>query len=123
MSTPDAEGREVDALFHRQSEEDAGLLVRAREAEPGARTRRSRRDIRPEQLDRSCRGRDVACDHVEERRLPGAVRAEDRTTLTGCDVEVDVAHSLQTAEAPADPPQAEGRLDVFGWCCFGQRAT
>src|SRR5207249_2664349 len=88
--------------------------------EPGSGACRPRRDIRPEQLDRSSRGRQVACDHVEERRLPGAVRTEDRATLTGCDVEVHVPHRVQTAEAPADPPQAEGRLSVFDWCCFGQ---
>src|SRR6266550_3036375 len=123
MSAPDAQDREVDALFYRQPEEHAGLLVRAREAEPGTRARRSHRDLLPEQLDRARRGRYVACDHVEERRLPGAVRTEDRTTLTGCDVEVHLAHGVQTTEAPADPPQAEGRLDVFDWCYFGQRAT
>jgi hypothetical protein len=30
---------------------------------------------------------------------------------------------VQTAEAPADPPQAEGRLSVFGCWCFGQTPT
>jgi hypothetical protein len=27
---------------------------------------------------------------------------------------------VKTTKTPADPPQAEGRLDVFGWYCFGQ---
>ena len=29
------------------------------------------------------------------------------------DVEIDVAHGDESPEAPADPPQAEGRLGVF----------
>ena len=63
-------------------------------------------------------GGKVAADDVEERRLAGAVRAEDRAPLAGGDLEVDLAHGVQAAEAPADPPQAEGRLGVFGgWCC------
>jgi hypothetical protein len=32
--------------------------------------------------------------------------------LAGRDVEVDVAHGLDAAEAPADPPEAEDRLGV-----------
>ena len=66
---------------------------------------------------------EVAADDVEERRLAGAVRAEDRATLAGGDVEVDVANGVQAAEAPADPPQAEGRLGVLGCRCFGQPPT
>ena len=49
---------------------------------------------------------------VEQRRLAGPVRAEDRAALAVRDVEVDVAHGLDAAEAPADPPQAEDRLGV-----------
>ncbi len=30
------------------------------------------------------------------------------------DVEIDIAHSVKAAEAPADPPQAEGRRGAFG---------
>jgi hypothetical protein len=40
------------------------------------------------------------------------------------DVKVDVVHGLQSTEAPADPPQAEGRLGVLdGRCCFAHRPT
>ncbi len=61
--------------------------------------------------------RELARDHVEERGLPGPVRAEDRPALAVRDVEVDVAHGLHAAEAPADPPQAEDRLGAFGCRC------
>ena len=62
--------------------------------------------------------RDVAGDDVEERRLAGAVRAEDRAPLAVRDVEIDVAHGVEAAEPPADPPQAEDRLGVLGCCCL-----
>jgi hypothetical protein len=30
---------------------------------------------------------------------------------------------MKAAETPADPPQAEGRLGVFGCWCFSQAST
>ena len=77
------------------------------------------RHVAPHHLDRSGRGLEVARDEVEQRRLPGAVRPEDGTALAVRDVEIDVAHGLNAAEAPADPPQAEDRLGGFAWCCCG----
>ncbi len=74
--------------------------------------------VLPRHLDRPGGRREVARDEVEERRLAGAVRAEDGTALAVRDVEIDVAHGLNAAEAPADPPQAEDRLGVR-WCCCG----
>ena len=68
-------------------------------------------------------GGDVARDDVEERRLAGAVRAEDGAPLAVRDVEVDVAHGVEAAVAPADPPQAEDRLGVFGCCRVRQSVT
>ena len=73
----------------------------------------------PEELDRP-RGRlDVTRDHVEQRRLARAVRPEDGAALAVRDVEIDVAHGVEAAEPPADPPQAEDRLGRLGWCCRG----
>ena len=46
--------------------------------------------------------------------LPAPFGPEHRATLALGDVEVDVAHREQPAEAPADPPQAEGRRGVLG---------
>src|SRR5256885_2039510 len=76
-----------------------------------------------EQLDGAGGRREVAADDVEERRLPGPVRAEDRAALARADLEVDVPDGVEAAEPPADPPQAEGRLGVFGCCCFCQTPT
>ena len=101
--------RQVQVVLDRQAEERAGLLVRAPHAELRAQPRRQRPDLLPEQLDRARPRRDVARDDVEQRGLPGAVRAEDGAPLAGRDVEVDVAHGDEAAVAPADPPQAEDR--------------
>ena len=60
-----------------------------------------------------------AVGRTEERRLAGAVRAEDRAPLAVRDIEVDIAHGVEAAEPPADPPQAEDRLGVFGYCFRG----
>ena len=75
------------------------------------------------ELDRARARRDVAGDDVEERRLAGAVRAEDGAPLAVRDVEVDVAHGVEAAEAPADPPQAEDRLGVLGCCVLRHRVA
>jgi hypothetical protein len=66
----------------------------------------------------------IAGDQVEQCCLAGAVRTQDRPALAGNDLEADVAYRVQAAEAPADPPQAEGRrgASVFDRC-FGQRLT
>ena len=37
------------------------------------------------------------------------------------DVQIDVAHGLEAAEPPADPPQAEDRLGVLGYCVLRHR--
>src|SRR5437588_551147 len=71
-----------------------------------------------EQPDGPGGGREVAADAVEKGRLAGAVRAEDRPALAGDDLEVDLTDGVKAAETPADPPQAEGRLGVFGCYCF-----
>ncbi len=104
--------------------EETGLLVRAREPESRALSRGEAGDVAVEHLHRSARCGEIARDDVEERGLPGTVRAENRPTLPVPDVEIDVGHCLETPEPPADPPQAEGRLGVFqGLCYFAQRPT
>ena len=122
MAALHADDREVDVVLDRQAAEQPRLLVGAGEAHARAGARRERGDVAPEQLDVARRRGEVAADDVEERRLAGAVRAEDRAPLAGRDLEIDVANGMKAAEPPADPPQAEGRLGVFGCCCFGQTA-
>ena len=109
VATTYPERREVDAVLDGEPEEHARLLVRARETELRALSRGHRRDVSTEQLDGSGRRMEVTRDDVEERGLPGPVRAENGMTRAVLDVEIDSGHGDETAEAPADSPQAESR--------------
>ena len=117
------EQREVQVVLDRQAEERPRLLVGAAHAELRAGARRQRRDLVAEELDRAGGRRHVTGDDVEQRRLPGAVRAENGAPLAVRDVEIDVTHGVEAAVAPADPPQAEDRLGVFGDWPLGQTTT
>ena len=105
----DAERREVDAVLDADAEEHAGLLVGARQPALGPLPGRHRRHVLAEELDGAGRRGQVARDDVEEGGLAGPVRAEDGPTLAVSDIEIDVTHGEQPAEAPADSPQAESR--------------
>src|SRR3954453_185562 len=63
-------------------------------------------------------GRDVvAGDHVEEGRLAGPVRADERHDRSTRDIEVDVVDGRQTAELlrpPARADEGHRRVDVAG---------
>jgi hypothetical protein len=122
VARPDAEHREVEVVLHAETGEEARLLVGTPHPELRARTGRELRDLLAVELDRARARWEVAGDHVEERRLAGAVRAEDRAPLAVRDIQVDVAHGVEAAEPPADPPQAEDRLDVIGYFRLGHRA-
>ena len=107
----------------RQAAEEARLLIGACKTHSGPGPRRLAGDIAAEELDRPRGGGNITRDDVEERRLPGPVGAQDRPTLSGRDVEVDVSYRMKSAKPPADPPQAEGRLGVLGCFHLGQTAT
>src|SRR3990170_6501855 len=120
MPTLDAENREVEVVLDREAEEEPRRLVRARQPERDPATGREDRHVPAEELDAPRRRRELAGDHVEERRLPGPVRAEDRPALAGANLEIDVANGFEAAEAPADPPQTEGRLGACDCLrCYG----
>src|SRR3972149_7920950 len=104
MPTIDAENREVEVVLDREAGEEPRWLVRPRQPERDPATGREDRHVPAEELDVPRRRRELAGDHVEERRLPGPVRAEDRTTLAGANLEIDVAHGFEAAEASAAPP-------------------
>ena len=94
-------------------------LVGPAEAEPRPPVRRQVGHVLAEELDRA-RGREVvAGDHVEERRLPGPVRAEDRAALADRDLHGHVAKSLEGAEAPPHALQAQGGGERFGCRRYG----
>src|SRR5262249_44455342 len=50
---------------------------------------------------------DLAGDQIEQRRLAGAVRADDQATLAGRDRKIDVGGDAQAAELLAEIADAE----------------
>src|SRR5205823_10664731 len=98
-----AQHGEIEVVLHREPGEEPRLLVRATHPELGARARRQLGDLLAVEFDRARARSKVAGDHVEERRLARAVRAEDRAPLAVRDIQIDVAHGVEAAEPPADP--------------------
>jgi hypothetical protein len=96
-----------DVLLHRHVQEQAERLERACDPARGDLVR-----LEPEQ--RLVLEEDVAVvrpvhagDEVEERRLAGAVRADDADDLTLGDVQVEILDHGEPAEALRDVPQLE----------------
>ena len=69
------------------------------DAEGGDLVRRRVRDVAPVEDDRALVGLDHPADGLEQRRLAGAVRAEQRDDLALVDLEVDVEQHLHAAVA------------------------
>src|SRR5208282_1696444 len=71
------------------------------------------RDVAPEQHDPAARGLELARDQIEERRLAGAVRADDQAPLALSDGETDVGGHGQAAERFLQLADLERRHDVL----------
>ena len=121
MALPHPEDGQVEVVLDAEAAEQPRGLERARQPHPGARPGGRLCDVPPEQLDRSRARRELPRDQVEQRRLAGAVRTQDRAPLTGADGQVDVGDGDHTAEAPADPPKLEDRLGAVRGCRGGRR--
>src|SRR5262249_52950225 len=92
----------------------AGDLEGSRHAKGGAAVAWPCGDILAEQQDLSRGGGENAGDDVEQRRLAGAVRADDGLAVAGEDLQVDPAHRLQPAAALRQMPELEDRLGFVG---------
>ena len=67
------------------------------------------RDLRAEQIDAPGVRTRAAGDQIEERRLAGAVRPDQRVALAGLDRQIDAAQNLRGAEALFDAVERERR--------------
>src|SRR5439155_7509288 len=76
-------------------------LVHAREAAPGELERRATRDVLARQPHGAAGRRDLAGEHVEEGRLPRAVRADERPALALRDRERHAVEGRYAAERAA----------------------
>src|SRR6185369_8756989 len=101
--------RETTVLEHAELAEDGRALVAA--ADAGARTPRLRpaRDVVAGEAHAPCARRELAREHVDERRLAGAVGADDGVDLADADVERHAVDRGEAAKAPAEPDRFEQR--------------
>src|SRR6185437_12883380 len=79
----DAERGHLDVLAHRQVAEPTGMLERPREPVAAAAVRRPARDVTLVELHRAAVRTVEAAEDVDERRLAGAVRADQPDDLAG----------------------------------------
>ncbi len=97
----------ADVLVHRKTREDVRDLEAARQSAPIDPVRRAPGDLLAPQADRARRRRELPAHQVEERRLAGAVRADDGVPLALRDTERDAADDRRRAEALAHVAQLE----------------
>ena len=102
--------REPHVLQHRQRREDVGALERARRRRAASCARPARRPRRgPSSSMRPAVGLDLARQHVDERGLAGAVRADHGVQLALVQRDGDVAHGHQPAEVAGQPVGGQHR--------------
>jgi hypothetical protein len=95
-------GEEV--LAHRRALHQADVLEGAADPQRGPLVHRQGGDVLALEQ-HAARGRLVeAGDHVERRRLAGAVRADDADDLPLAELDADVARRLDAAEADGEAP-------------------
>ena len=100
---------EEHVLGHRAVGQQVELLVDDPDAGGLRRVRVAERDLLAVDADRPVVGRVDAGEHLHQRRLAGAVLADDRVDLAGAQVEVDAVQHLDADEALADARHLEQR--------------
>ena len=97
-----------DVLGDRHVRRERELLVDRDDAELLGRMRRSRSaTVSPANSIVPASGCCAPAQDLEQRRLAGAVLAEQRVDLAGRNLEVDLVQGLHAGEALADPGHAE----------------
>src|SRR5712691_9537268 len=100
---------EQHVVDHGELGKERGDLERAPQAQASAAEGREPRDVAVEEGDAARRRPDEAGDGVEERRLAGAVGAEDDEALALSRGEADGAEGLETAEVVGQALDGERR--------------
>src|SRR5215470_814492 len=93
---------ERDVVEHAHVAEERVDLERAAEPAPDARGLRQPRDVLAAEKDVTGGGREPSGDHVHERRLAGAVGADERVTDAGLEPEIHAVGHGEGAEALAE---------------------
>jgi len=114
---------DLEVLAHREIVEQLGALPRPGEAAAGAGVRRQPREIPAVELDRA-RVAHEARDGIDERRLAGAVGADQADELALLDGDVDVVHGVHTAETDGQACRREYGAHVeAAFACLRCRAS
>src|SRR6266550_3462258 len=110
----------ANILRHAELAEDRRFLREIRDATPRAPVDRQPRQILAVQLDAAAVGGNQTDDHVEARRLSGAVRTEQAHDLAARDVERNVVDDRARLVAFAEVRR--GKLAHFGVSCLSSSA-
>jgi len=98
---------EEDVLGHGELGEEQQLLIDGRDAAFGRLARGDGLQLGVADADRAAVGRVDAGDDLDQRRLAGAVLAEQRMHLAGVHVEVDVAQHPDAGEGLRDAAERQ----------------
>src|SRR5205807_8138778 len=93
------EAGQRDVLENRQAMERPRDLEGAADAAIDDPVRRAAGDLMPVEIDRACRGHQRARQHVEDRALAGAVRADQAENLALLDPKRHSVDGREAAEA------------------------
>ena len=119
----DAAAGEKDAVADAQAAEQLRDLIGAPHAAADALMRRQVGDVLAEEADAAGRRQEIAGHGVEQRRLAGAVGAEDRAPFAGRDPHIDAGERHQRAEMPRHAFELErmraGALETCRQRSFG----
>ena len=120
----DAQDRQVEVVLDREAEEESRRLVRAGQPETRRAVRAGRIvTSRPNSSIVPVVGGNSPAMTLNSVVLPAPFGPRIARRSPGRDVEVDVSHGLDAAEAPADPPQAEDRLGALVVAATATRAS
>ena len=108
-------GGDEDVLERRHAAERLWNLVRAHQPEPAALRGRARRDVGAVEVDAAGSRRERPGQHAEQRRLAGAVGADDADRLVLAHRQVDVVEHHKRSEALVDSRCGEDRAV---WQCI-----
>src|SRR5206468_2612355 len=115
---------DVDVLQHREAAEQPVDLERPRDAELDPLGLGHPRDVTPLQQDRAGGWSNDAGQEVDERRLAGAVWADEGVARAGLEPKVDVARGGQRAEVAVERAGLEQRRRAHDAArCAGRRSA
>lgn len=101
-----------DVVHDAEIAEDAPELERARDASGREPFRRQTRDVTAFEANLASVGPVQPGDEIEQRRLAGAIGADDADELALGEIEVDRVDRGEAAEAPRQPAQGQHGIEL-----------